>query len=243
MSNIQISPEKLAEFESLVLHHGAHNDFESGHCAMEVVAWLADEGHTDAPECASPVLTRYTIRLNDRWDAEKRQQLKPYLLRMIGTGGDGKDEIRVRIAREYVAKKLLPEWLRLAGMDDQIALLEAASDTGDWKQLRSACWAFREAAYSKRRAVIKDAVEAELAKRALPKAAVAAAAADAAADADAFKPYTDAWYELRSKVYRASYEAARKRFDDPESPIRKLADKQAPAALELLDLLIKAQEI
>ena len=109
-----ISPEKLEEFERLVLHSGGHNNFEQGHCAMEVVSWLADEGFTDAPECASPVLRRYVIRLNDRWDNEKRQTLKPYLLRMIGTGGDGKDALREQIAARHVTSLLTP-WLRLAG--------------------------------------------------------------------------------------------------------------------------------
>ena len=64
---------------TIKLHRSSHLSFEDGHCAMEVVAWLAGEGHTDAPACASPVLTRYTIRLNDRWSHEQRQALAPYL--------------------------------------------------------------------------------------------------------------------------------------------------------------------
>lgn len=59
MSGI-IVPERLAQLDKITLDSGSHGDFESGHCAMEVVAWLADQGHTDAPPCASPALARYT---------------------------------------------------------------------------------------------------------------------------------------------------------------------------------------
>ncbi|MEO6604317.1 MAG: hypothetical protein ABIN55_01765 [Aeromicrobium sp.] len=130
MTTVQINPEKLAKLDELQLDHGSHRDFEAGHCAMEVVAWLADEGHTDAPQCASPVLTRYLIRLNDRWDAEQRQVLKPYLIRTIGTGGDGKDALREKIAAEWATRSLLGPWLRLAGLNDEADAL-AAVDTSD----------------------------------------------------------------------------------------------------------------
>lgn len=71
----------------------------AGHCAMEVVAWLAGLGHTDAPECASPVLRSYTISLNDQWDEETLiEELIPFLPRMVGTAGDGQDG-RGRILR------------------------------------------------------------------------------------------------------------------------------------------------
>jgi hypothetical protein len=188
-----INPEKLEAFESLTLDKSSHPNFESGHCAMEVVAWLADEGHTDAPQCASPVLARYIIRLNDRWSNEKRQLLKPYLIRTIGTGSDGKDQVRMRIAHKHLLS-ILPDMLRLAGMDDEIAALEAV-EPGNTAQLRKTLYAVREAAWAKRgaalanrRAKIRAAVEEELTKRnvaAAVAAAAAAAAADAAADADA----------------------------------------------------------
>ncbi|HAP90833.1 MAG TPA: hypothetical protein DCR15_14375, partial [Arthrobacter bacterium] len=72
-----IIPERLEQFTAgtITLDYGSHNEFEEGHCSMEVVSWLAGEGFTDAPACASPVLTRYTIRLNDRWGPEQRQTL------------------------------------------------------------------------------------------------------------------------------------------------------------------------
>ena len=47
-----VIPERLAALGTIHLGKGSHSSYESGHCAMEVVAWLAGLGHTDAPECA-----------------------------------------------------------------------------------------------------------------------------------------------------------------------------------------------
>lgn len=187
MSAHTVNPEKLAQLDSIVLDEGAHDDFDSGHCAMEVVSWLADLGFTDAPACASPLVTQYTIVLNDRWDDEKRQALKPYLVRMIGTGGDGKEAARELIAHRWVAEKLLPEWLRLAGMDEQIEAL-AAVDLSDSDALREALIAIREAARAKwadYRTGIQDRVRKELAKHSATAAVDAAVVADAVAVAAA----------------------------------------------------------
>ena len=108
-----INPDRLALLERSSLAHGSHSGFDqAAACGMEWVAFLANEGHTDAPACASSVLQRYTIRLNDRWDDERRQTLKPYLPRMVGTGGDGKDAARVTIATRMLCTDILGPWLR-----------------------------------------------------------------------------------------------------------------------------------
>lgn len=167
---IQVNPEKLAEFESITLSHGAHPDFESGHCAMEVVAWLAGEGHTDAPACASRVLRNYTIALNDRWNDEQRQRLKPFLIRMIGTGDDGKDAARGRIALAHLAQLTVP-WLELAGIDST-----AITSATTAQETQEALDAARKAAWRQR---------AERREALLAKAREAVAAQDKPADADA----------------------------------------------------------
>jgi hypothetical protein len=189
---ITINPKVLAEFEAASLAKGAHGpQFKGEACALEWVSRLADEGFTDAPECASPVLARYIIRLNDRWDDEKRQTLKPYLIRTIGTAGDGKDRTRERIALRYVIDLIVP-WLRLAGLDAEADRLEAG---GDEAAVRAAMWAARDAAWAlraKRYELIRMKVREEMAKRPVAVAvavadavAVAVAVADAVADAAA----------------------------------------------------------
>ena len=114
----QILPERLADLTAgkITLDRSAHSTFESGHCATEVVAWLAGEGHTDAPKCASPVLRRFVIGLNDRWDDTQRQKLAPLLPRMVGTAGDGKDERRSFLALDWLIRTYTPAFLDLAGL-------------------------------------------------------------------------------------------------------------------------------
>ncbi len=75
-------------FDSVDLSYGSHKRSDDGMCAMEMVAFLAGETHSDHPDCACPVLTGFTIRLNDSMPHEWRQQLKPYLPLLIGTRDD-----------------------------------------------------------------------------------------------------------------------------------------------------------
>lgn len=241
----QIMPERLEQFTKglVTLDHGSHDDFNDGHCSMEIVAWLAGEGHTDAPRCASPVLTRYTIRLNDRWDAEQRQALAPFLPRMVGTGGDGLDNERERIALDFLTGRALAPWLRLAGMDaeaDQLAGLAdrpAAEQRRVVRAIRDRAWEVR----GERRRALRDRIEKELKALNRPAAvadAVAAAAAVAAAVADAdADPWGTAYWAARKAA--AAYYA-----EHPElfARIHELKKAQEPLALELLEAMIKPKE-
>lgn len=134
--------ERVALLDDLMIDKGGHEDFEAGHCSMELVSWLAGQGFTDAPSCASPVIRGYVIALNDRWPDQRRQSLRPFLVPMIGTGGDGLDRLRERIAREYAARHLVGPWLRLAGLDRAADDLEAAPSEGTG----SALWLARQQA-------------------------------------------------------------------------------------------------
>ena len=146
-------PDRAARLDGIQLDSGSHNTFDDGHCAMEVVAWLAGEGHTDAPACASVVLRQFTIGVNDRWDDTQRQTLVPFLPRMVGTAGDGKDEARSYSALDWLIRTFTPAWLDLAGLSEsaaelrglrQIADLAAAQAAGpvvrDIKQKAAAAW-------------------------------------------------------------------------------------------------------
>jgi hypothetical protein len=73
---------------------GSHETPEEGRCAMEWVAHIAGEPHTDKPECVSDLLRQFVIHLNDELPDRERQKLRPYLARMIGTRDDGHEEAR-----------------------------------------------------------------------------------------------------------------------------------------------------
>jgi hypothetical protein len=178
------------------LSHGSHTSAADGRCAMEWVAYLAGEKHSDQPVCVSPVLRRYCIALNDRLGDEDRQKLRPYLARTIGTVGDGLDEQRIQMCREFLLHHTLPRHLDAAGrheaaqrLRDLPADLTVEATRKAIGLARSEAWEARKAA----RARLAEKIRAELAKRgavadaaaAAAAVAVAAAAAAAAADADA----------------------------------------------------------
>src|ERR1700752_2452214 len=70
------------------LAYGTHSTPEDGRCAMEWVSYLAGEPHSDEPACVSPVLRIFCATLNDALDDDRRQRLRPYLTRTIGTADD-----------------------------------------------------------------------------------------------------------------------------------------------------------
>src|SRR4051812_50224150 len=80
--------------DSYRLSAGRHMRAEQGRCAMEWVAHLAGEAHSDRPECVSPVVGAFARSWNDALAETTRQRLRPYLGRMIGTAGDGSGEAR-----------------------------------------------------------------------------------------------------------------------------------------------------
>ena len=63
------------------LEVGAHATFEDGVCAMELVAHLAGEPHSDAPECTSLVIAAFTRGINDQMPDEVRHLLLPTRLK------------------------------------------------------------------------------------------------------------------------------------------------------------------
>jgi hypothetical protein len=71
------------------LYAGQHEPGEGKRCAMEWVAYLAGEHHTDRPMCVDPQVGTFMRYLNDKLGDERRQMLRLYLARTIGTADDG----------------------------------------------------------------------------------------------------------------------------------------------------------
>jgi hypothetical protein len=95
------------------LHKGAHDASDGQRCAMEWVAYLAGEEHSDHPMCVSPVLGAFGRSWNDALDNETRQKLRPYLARMIGTAGDGRDEERAWLCTDWLVRVCAPAFMEL----------------------------------------------------------------------------------------------------------------------------------
>ena len=125
MTAFEIEQSRLEELERLTLMKGSHAAREAGMCSMELVAYIAGEPHSDHPACACPVLTSYVIGLNDAWDDEQRQKLKPYLVALVGTRDDAKRELRGWMAIDWIVREFTPTWLEAAKLDDEAAALRA----------------------------------------------------------------------------------------------------------------------
>ena len=62
---------------------------------MEMVSYIANEPWSDHPKCSCPVLTEYAIRMNDQFNDEHRQLLKPLIPLLVGTRVED-DKIKIK---------------------------------------------------------------------------------------------------------------------------------------------------
>jgi hypothetical protein len=120
------------------LSPGRHARPEQGRCAMEWVAHLAGEAHSDRPECVSPVVGAFARSWNDALDDATRQRLRPYLGRMIGTALDGLDDARAWRCADWLARTGAPELLELSGLAGEAAALRGLRPIHDAVSARAA---------------------------------------------------------------------------------------------------------
>ena len=106
----------LIGLDGIVLAAGGHTDRAQAVCAMEAVAWLAGEPHSDQPQCACPVIGAFMRSWNDAIpdDATRTRLLKPLLPALVGS----KSTVAVELKRSYLAFDWLarvqaPAWLDL----------------------------------------------------------------------------------------------------------------------------------
>jgi hypothetical protein len=104
---------ELAEIVSL--QKGRHRRPEDGVCAMELVAWMAGEKHSDHPRSVSPVIAAFSRSFNDALEPARRQRLALLGARMIGTRGTRELELaRCEVLWEWMIATAVPEWLAAA---------------------------------------------------------------------------------------------------------------------------------
>src|SRR5579883_267868 len=97
------------------LSGGSHSTREQGTCFMEAVAWIANETHSDHPECVCPVFGAFIRRFQDDIPDKERQKLKPYLVMAIGTAEDGFGERRAWMCLDWYVRTVLPIYLECFG--------------------------------------------------------------------------------------------------------------------------------
>ncbi|MBX3463109.1 MAG: hypothetical protein KF830_08055 [Planctomycetes bacterium] len=107
------------------LRRGAHATRDDGMCAMEMVAWLAGEPHSDEPTCACPVVAAFVRACNDAMnDAARNRCLRPLVPRLVNTRASAAVERqRGLLVVDWLVRRLLPAWLRRRRRTDEARLL------------------------------------------------------------------------------------------------------------------------
>ena len=84
-------------------------------CAMEMVAWLAGEPHTDEPACACPVIGSVVRCFNDALpsDADRERLLRPLVPMLLNTKSSRAIEsARASLVADCVARVIAPIMLQ-----------------------------------------------------------------------------------------------------------------------------------
>ena len=112
--------------DHVTLLSGAHTTREQGVCLMEAVAWFADERHSDAPQCACPVIAALARRLNDQLNDEERQRLSPLIPALALSRASGAAMVRrAFIAADYAVRVFAPIAVEARGHPAAAARLRA----------------------------------------------------------------------------------------------------------------------
>ena len=103
------------DLSTLTLSRGSHKSRADGVCAMEVVAWLAGEPHSDRPQNTCPIIAAFVRRWNDDLDDEDRNRLLlPLLPLLVGSRSTPEVENRrALLAIDWQIRTSTPAWLDL----------------------------------------------------------------------------------------------------------------------------------
>ena len=127
------------DLDTIILTAGSHppvggDDLSGNVCLLELVAFMAGEDWSDHPDCASTVIGTYGRVWHDQLsiDEDRTRLLAPLAPLMIGTRtSDADEEIRAWMIVDWLARTCTPAWLRLDGLHDEAAALEACAPLVD----------------------------------------------------------------------------------------------------------------
>ena len=256
MTTLVRSREALA---AVRLDVGAHPSPDKGLCLLEACAWAAGEMHGDHPACVSLFLGAFGRRLNDLLPDGPRQRLNPFIERMVGTAGDGLDDVRRHMAVDWAARTAVPRYLDVAGMAgaaqqlrDLAPVVDKATHRAARKALadvRAVTWSMRQA----RRAKLRDLFIVEFKKNppttvdaaAAVDAAVAAAVVAAVDAAAAAAVDVAAEWPSWGQVYDAVRRALREKWSDASNTgaLAEVIRLNQSGAIDLFDRMIDTSAV
>lgn len=141
-------PDRITALDSIHLGRGEHGSRGDGMCAMEAVAYLAGEPHSDYPQCACPVLGSFVRSWNDGLlvDADRDRILKPFVARLVGTRAAPQVEVRrALLAMDWLVRVNAPAWLGVASLAEHAAQLRALPALDSTDAIEAALPAIRAA--------------------------------------------------------------------------------------------------
>jgi len=146
----------MKNLNDITLQSGSHKNSDDGMCAMEAVAWLADEPHSDRPICTSEALAAYVISLNDAMPDDFRQRLKEFVPRLIGTRNEALELKRAQYLAWSAITVIVPVALDSVGLTYYAETLRHLLPH-DWSAAYAATDAAADAARSANTATSADA--------------------------------------------------------------------------------------
>lgn len=92
----------------IILKAGGHSSRAQAVCAMEAVAWLAGEPHSDQPQCACPVIGSFMRSWNDaiQTDEKRNALLKPLLPLLVGAIRERRRAMNKSLSRDKTFHEL-----------------------------------------------------------------------------------------------------------------------------------------
>jgi len=123
---IRLKDGLAALADEFALSVGGHASPEEGMCAMELVAFLDGQAHTDRPRCTSFAIADFVRHINDNMPEDLRQGLLPYLPRLVGTASEELEPARDQYFAWQTIKVFAPAALRSQGYRGFASRLERA---------------------------------------------------------------------------------------------------------------------
>jgi hypothetical protein len=99
--------------KSFTVTTGSHGSPEEGMCVMELVAYMAGEPHSDAPQCACPTIAAGARQANDSGPQWLRDELRDRTFKIIGS----KKDLRTQVKRARVFADAAQEIAKLTDSD------------------------------------------------------------------------------------------------------------------------------
>lgn len=107
------------DLDSLVLEAGRHSRPEVGMSMLEAITVVSNEKFSDRPRTVSKVIEAFLRAWNDSMEDEQRQDLKPYIHKVINSVlTDDVEEHRAWQATDWLVRVQATAWLKAAGLDE-----------------------------------------------------------------------------------------------------------------------------